>query len=495
MSLIKHWLAGFRRWCYIVLIFTPDLLLAYEGEGIHWLANPLDERGGELYDQEVSFSKLDNLLKQQLIDWVLSMPEHGIAVSPQTRARLTPHSSMSTVRKIVAEYAGYLDQGRLDRSKYQPHWYIKDQAITPLQDKDLNLSNLNNLEPKLPQYQQLKQTLAVLREWLKQAPRLFHSSLILKPGQQNEAVTALGKWLNDIGVDYRLSGSVYSSAYQTVIRRLQRYGGIRDDGRFGLKTRALLMTVTRQRIKSIKINMERIRWLPQNLAYPHIMVDIAGFQVIWAENKQNKSHYRAIVGKPDRQTPVFQDQIESITVNPTWRVPHSIASTSLLRAEQRSPGFLKKQGFVIYNGWGSGAKTLLPEAIDWQNQTARHFPYRLEQKPGVYNRLGKFKLDLPNAFSVYLHDTDKPQLFRKAVRTFSAGCTRVEGIEQLVGEIFRSQNIDDDVREIYSLNSTEKIKLKSKVPIYFVYFTAWSDNDAVEFRGDIYRLDNIFMPL
>ena len=198
-----------------------------------------------------------------------------------------------------------------------------------------------------------------------------------------------------------------------------------------------------------------------------------------------------MLAQKKKQTPVFQDEIESITVNPIWKVPHAIAAKSLLRTEKNKPGFFREEGFRVYESWNDNAKEVEPESVSWHKYTPRTFRHRLEQKPGELNRLGKLKLDLPNQYGIYLHDTDKPELFEETKRTFSSGCTRVEGINMLVELFARRQGVMNDLSEKQASPETSKVTLNQKIPIYFVYFTAWPDSTGrVRFREDIYQLDN-----
>ena len=232
--------------------------------------------------------------------------------------------------------------------------------------------------------------------------------------------------------------------------------------------------------------------MPPELPYPHIKVDIAGYKVAWVESRLRQFLHKAIIGTAKKQTPLFNDDIEGITYNPIWKVPHSIAANSLLKKEKKHPGFLKEEGFLVYQSWDDHASLVNIDSINWRQLSPRTFRYRLEQQPGPLNRLGRYKLNLPNRFGVYLHDTDKPELFDKERRSLSSGCTRVQGIDVLIKRLLsfqspflESKNNKDTQGVTYKQDFTKTI------PIYFVYFTAWPDPDGrVRFREDIYNLDN-----
>lgn len=431
---------------------------------------------------------------QQLISWMSTAPQHGIEFPQSQWLQLATDPSEQNVRKVASEFAAYLDTGRLDRRVYQPGWRIADTAALPVLQEHMDSNSLDLIEPRLPQYELFKKTLQRLNTHLEKAIDHFPADRVLQEGDRHPSILTLNRWLIDLDLADRLPAGQFSRSHTSVIKNLQKQYRIRADGYIGQRTRQALVALTLERIKVLKVNMERMRWMPRSLPYPHVLVDIAGFNVAWVTGREKQRLYRAIVGKPSRQTPIFQESIESITVNPYWRVPSSISSTSLLRRAQKDPAFLKREGFSVYESWKSSARELDPDTINWNKYSHRSFPYRLEQKPGKVNPLGKYKLDSPNAYSVYLHDTDKPDLFRQSVRTFSSGCTRVENIEHLIGNILKSQGMENEVRTLQATTETGKLKLRKPVPLYFVYFTAWPDSSGrVRFRPDIYNLDDALL--
>ena len=424
------------------------------------------------------------------INWIAGLPEQGIPVEDQDWKRLVSNPSPEELQQVVRRYALYLDQGRLDRHLFQPGWRIPD---LPRQSKgqphQYSIQDLKGLEPELPQYQALVSSLKKLKSWSLRAGQEFPDDLIFFEDDQHPAVARLNQWLMDLDLVEKLEGMVYTQAHKDVLTQVQLQFDLGPDGRLGVMTRQALLAITHQRIRTLKANLERLRWLPPKLPYPHIRVDIAGFNVAWVKSQSNQVTHKAIVGTRHKQTPVFNDQIESVTFNPIWKVPHSIAAHSMLRAEKKKPGFLKHEGFVVYESWDDRAPVVSIDSVNWRSLTPRTFRYRLEQQPSETNRLGRFKLDLPNQYGVYLHDTDKPELFEESKRSFSSGCTRVEGIAGLIQTIFNEQSMAW-VHQPTPEELTYKRRLLEPVPIYFVYFTAWPDESGrVRFREDLYQQD------
>ena len=432
--------------------------------------------------------------RQRHIDWLANLPEHGIEVDVRDWQTLVKNPSPQQLQDLVIKYATYLDQGQLDHSLYQPGWKIGESPRLISADNIADL-DLDALKPGLPEYGLLQARLQVLRRWQDVAAEHFPDDLIFFAGDRHPAIRDLNQWLMDIDLAENLPEEEYQQIHKDILTQVQLQFDLLPDGRMGANTRQVLLAVTNQRIRTLKANLERLRWMPPQLPYPHVRVDIAGFNVAWVESPWRQFRHRAIVGASHKQTPVFDDRIEGVTFNPVWKVPHSIAAKSMLRAEKEKPGFLRKEGFVVYKNWDDHASQVDIDAINWSGLTPKTFRYRLEQQPGELNRLGRYKLNLPNPYGVYLHDTDKPELFEKPTRALSSGCTRVQDIDVLIRRMrtFQSPFVFSSASAGYEYGeagNTHKQVFTNEIPIYFVYFTAWPDSEGqVRFRKDIYQQD------
>jgi murein L,D-transpeptidase YcbB/YkuD len=123
--------------------------------------------------------------------------------------------------------------------------------------------------------------------------------------------------------------------------------------------------------------------------------------------------------------------------------------------------------------------------VDWG---ARPFPYQIRQRPGPANALGALRFDLPNAFSVFLHDTPSRRLFARDQRALSHGCLRVQEPLALASAVL---GVSQDVLQS-AIDSGEQqtMALASPVPVYVLYFTTAAAADgSVQYLDDIYERD------
>jgi murein L,D-transpeptidase YcbB/YkuD len=137
-----------------------------------------------------------------------------------------------------------------------------------------------------------------------------------------------------------------------------------------------------------------------------------------------------------------------------------------------------------------------PYSVDWRNADIRD--YRLRAEPGPRNPLGTVKFLFPNRFDVYLHDTNERDLFSKDVRALSSGCIRIADPAAMANWLL-SADIPDKWSEERRVNILESKKqtrliLKTPVPVYLVYITAWQSADGRPvFRDDIYGQDALLI--
>jgi L,D-transpeptidase YcbB len=63
----------------------------------------------------------------------------------------------------------------------------------------------------------------------------------------------------------------------------------------------------------------------------------------------------------------------------------------------------------------------------------------LRQQSGTRNALGAVKIDMPNSYSVYMHDTNQRNLFNDDYRFDSHGCSRVDNVRDLAAWLLKDQ--------------------------------------------------------
>ncbi len=104
---------------------------------------------------------------------------------------------------------------------------------------------------------------------------------------------------------------------------------------------------------------------------------------------------------------------------------------------------------------------------------------------------------LPNSFDVYLHDTPAKSLFDRSSRAFSHGCIRVGSPFDLGGVLLGPAGYTRAKLEaIKATNKRTIIRLKTPVPVYLTYLTAWVDKDGtVQYRNDVYGRDLLLAAL
>jgi L,D-transpeptidase YcbB len=268
--------------------------------------------------------------------------------------------------------------------------------------------------------------------------------------------------------------------------------GLDMDGVVGPATLAALNTTLEEKVERIRLNLERWRWLPEDLGIRSVQVNIADFHLRVVEQEQTVLEMKIIVGKNYRKTPVFSDKISYMVLNPSWHVPQTIAVEDKLPLIRKNPGYLTQQKMRVFSSWRADAKEINPYQIDWRKVTESNFYYRLRQDPGPNNALGRIKFMFPNRFNVYLHDTPSRELFNKTSRTFSSGCIRVQNPEELALYL-----LNDDprwnrekLRKTLNTMKEQSIRLPSPVPVHLLYWTVFVDEDGVvQFRNDIYGRD------
>ena len=236
-----------------------------------------------------------------------------------------------------------------------------------------------------------------------------------------------------------------------------------------------------KRIKLIRANMDRWRWLPQDLGKQYLVTNVPEYMLRLTVNGKIIKSYRTVVGKPGRTaTPQLAEMVEAVIYNPTWTVPQSIVKGEGLGAKVlNNPGWARTAGYKATkgeNGWVT-----------------------VVQQPGPQNSLGLMKLDMPNEHAIFLHDTPSRHLFANDNRALSHGCIRVQGARELAMTMSMLGNassredipaIQQEVSEITTSGEYTRYEMKKQWPVYITYFTMASDvNGEMKTFSDIYDRD------
>ncbi len=356
--------------------------------------------------------------------------------------------------------------------------------------------------PKRYNYRQLQKALAKYMHIKEQGgwqPVFFKGVLV--PGKSYAVIPQIRRRLK-MTDDYRpcgkkdeMTSTIYDNCLKKAVIRFQSRNGLSPTGKIGKSTRAALNKMVERRILTLRLNLDRIKWLKDPPEDKHIVINIPDFMLYFIDNDKVIKKIRVIVGKPDHPTPIFSDVVETIVLNPYWNIPQSIIQKEMIPKLIKNSKALKRKGIQIYNGWGKNAKIIDPATVDWRAYLySKTVPYRFAQLPGKRNALGKIKFLFPNQFSVYMHDTPTKSLFNRHARAFSHGCVRLAQPKKLL-ETFASfePNIDySSAQKKLKTKNKEYISLSQKIPVDIIYLTAWIDDKGqLQFRNDIYGYDKM----
>lgn len=420
------------------------------------------------------------------------------ARAPERLAELELRLSLGLVT-----FAADLGQGRVAPHISDPDLFVFREEVdkaaviaAAAQAKDLP-GLLQRYRPQTPRYERLKAALARYRELAAQggwAP--IAEGPVLKPGMTDPRVPALRQrlalWGDLETASAAADPELYGADLVRAVARMQWRHGLEPDGVVGRKTLAAFNVPLERRIGQMTINLERRRWMPDDLGERFIFVNLADFVLKVVEKEKTILDMRVVVGKPFHMTPVFSHEMTYVVMNPYWNVPPSIASKELLPKIKQNVSYLAENNFELFTDWSSGAGKLDPRGVDWARVNGNSFPYKLRQGPGDGNALGRMKFMFPNRFNVYLHDTPAKALFKKDQRSFSHGCIRVHHPE-LLGAVVLDKTEgwpQSRIEETIAGGERRVVTLAAPLPVHISYLTAWVNKDgSLHFRDDIYGRD------
>ncbi len=221
------------------------------------------------------------------------------------------------------------------------------------------------------------------------------------------------------------------------MKAFQRRHGLEPDGAVGAATAAALNVPASARVAQVRANLERWRWITQDLGERYILINVADFRVSVVEGSREVLSMPAIVGRDYRRTPEFSGKLSYVEINPSWTVPPKLAREDILPKVRKDPFYLADKGIRVFKDWSRGAPEIDPDEIDWSKVKGETMSFKFRQDPGPENALGRIKFMFPNKFDVYLHDTPERWLFARAVRDFSSGCIRVAKPMELAEYVLR----------------------------------------------------------
>ncbi|MDP9141548.1 MAG: L,D-transpeptidase family protein [Pseudomonadota bacterium] len=251
-----------------------------------------------------------------------------------------------------------------------------------------------------------------------------------------------------------------------------------------LRSALALQTADPQKASQLRVNLERTRWLFQDLPASYVLVDIASYRVRYQRPSGEVWESKVVVGRPYRETPAFRSEIDKLTVNPTWTVPPTIFEKDIApKAQQNAAATLAKKHLRAIDGQGNEVPL---DSIDWSDSRS----VILRQDPGPENPLGQIKISFDNPYQVYLHDTPSRALFEEDARANSSGCIRVENVLELARLLLEDSATTADLQRLVSDSKTKEIKLNRVIPVLLHYSTVdVTPAGEVVFEKDIYNRD------
>lgn len=483
-------------------IYNPDIITQLYEKGGNLLSAKWDSR--DKIAQMISAirnSSLDGLNPDDYHLPEIELLARKIVSSDKTEAEDISHLEFLMTDAFVL-LASHLSEGKTNPETINPQWNVSRRKLkqnwSSFIDSTLNTDNiagtLQSLTPGHADYNNLKKALAEYRlleekgGWGRFITRLPK----LEMGMRNPDVAQLRKRLSitqgaaDFDPD---DENLFDGHLRNQVVIFQYRNGLDPDGVVGKATIRALNIPVMNRIETIEANLERWRWISDDLGQKYIRVNIADCDLRVMENDRLVFQSQAIVGNLLMQTPVFSSMLKYLVLNPEWVVPPTILKGEIIPVLKKSRNYLVRNNMKILRMDGTEADT---SSVNWNEVSPDNFPYMIRQDPGLVNPLGRIKFVFPNKYNVYIHDTPSRYLFLQSNRTLSHGCIRINKAFELAEYLLKDSPGWDSVRIQQAIDdATEKvIVLPKSIPVHILYLTARTDDTGTAyFTNDVYDRD------
>jgi L,D-transpeptidase YcbB len=394
----------------------------------------------------------------------------------------------------------HLVNGKLLPADYHKSWNYRYPSSINIDSVLLLLINDNKIDTIDNYFQPRSEEYAVMLNEVKRLSELksshFDYSAFQYPGEvirkadSNYYVIQLRQALSDRKfITNDTLNYIFDEQLELAVKNFQAIHGLTCDGIPGPNTCTFLNWKIDDYIHALRVNMERIRWMPDSSPSTNLQVNIPSCEIFLYNNKQLIFNGRVIVGKYKNQTPVLTSRINYLVFNPCWTVPASIAAEKILPRLKKDTSYLNKRNmFITLNG-----TIQQHDSIDFSNYNKTNFPFKIYQRTDDKNALGKVKFMFPNPYDIYLHDTPGKSLFTRDYRTFSHGCVRVQnalGLSKIILLKLDNQKIEQS--DYLKKGYPAKLYLHEGIPINITYFTCrYNDKlQKLQYFKDVYGLDD-----
>jgi murein L,D-transpeptidase YcbB/YkuD len=320
-------------------------------------------------------------------------------------------------------------------------------------------------------------------------PKVKTSKTLVR-GSKSKAVIALRQRLAVEGYPVKAAknSKKFGKSLDRAVKMFQFRHGLRVDGKVSHNTLRALNVPAFSRLHTLRQNLPRVQKYAKDLGDRYVAVNIPAAQLESVEFGRVYSRHNTVVGKKERPSPILASKISELNFNPYWHAPVSIVEKDILPEVRKNIGWLDKMKIKMFDGYQG--PEVDPKTIDFETIDPKRYMFR--QEPGGANAMASVKINFPNKYSVYLHDTPGKQLFRQASRYYSSGCVRVDKVHILTEWLVRGQE-DWNRNKIDQLTKSEErvdLTLQNPAQLRIVYLTAWAQPDgSVHFRPDTYSLD------
>lgn len=430
-----------------------------------------------LHDYHTTYAN-DTMLKDKAFEKRMNalFAEESLSVDASNKSTVQTEIQMTQhfIQYMMSEYEeGYVKRKEMER-------FVPQKKRDPLELAD-SLIKKKHKDNKY--FEEANERYGALKNYLAQYYNIVakggwrpitSGTKSLKKGASSPAIAQIKAQLRMTG-DLRSADTttVFNDTLEMAIKNFQVRHGYTPDGVVGPAIIKELNVPAQVRLQQILMNMERMRWMPNEPKSDNlILVNIPEFVLHMYEGNKKVWDMNVVVGKEGHNTTMFTGDLNQVVFSPYWNVPPSIVKNEILPAMSRNPNYLASQNMEITGDEGG-----LP---------------KIRQKPGGENALGQVKFLFPNSFNIYFHDTPSKSLFERDKRAYSHGCIRLSDPFELAQYLLRNQPEWTPEKIMDAMNSGEEkfVKLKKPVPVFITYYTAWVDERGqLNFRDDIYDHD------